>query len=204
MGYENAPATKIMATNCCCCGKALVDSVSVETGVGPVCRKKYGYNKDVPEKVRALANMLVHALACAVSTATVTLKTLQSTEQLRLLGFPLIADIFLFNGSSISIEVREHEGEDRYFVRAPYDPAFNHSSWFSGRLGVKCPATLTPSTRKVFHWTFPKTEAARKHIFKALVKHHEGAMAIGPNGPFEIAPLKTAAQKAQAAQKEAA
>lgn len=33
--YENAPATKMLATNCVVCGRALVDAVSVEMGIGP-------------------------------------------------------------------------------------------------------------------------------------------------------------------------
>jgi len=45
MSYENAPATKMVATNCACCGKELVDAVSVETGVGPECRRRHGYKK---------------------------------------------------------------------------------------------------------------------------------------------------------------
>ena len=195
MGYENAPATKIMATNCACCGRPLVDAKSVETGMGPVCRKKYGYGVDVTEEARVRANSIIYGLAVAVSEGTVTVATLESVEELRDLGFPLIADIFLYNGASISIEVREHEGEDRYFVRAPYDPDFNNSSWFRGRFGVKVPASLTPSKRKVFHWTFPKTEAARRAIFAALLKHHAGRIAIGPNGPFEVRPLRTAEEK---------
>lgn len=41
--YENAPATRILATHCACCGRALLDAVSVEAGIGPDCRAKYGY-----------------------------------------------------------------------------------------------------------------------------------------------------------------
>lgn len=41
--YENAPATKLLATHCACCARPLVDAVSVETGVGPDCRKAHGY-----------------------------------------------------------------------------------------------------------------------------------------------------------------
>lgn len=43
MTYEAAPATTLVATQCACCARALVDAVSVETGVGPVCREKHGY-----------------------------------------------------------------------------------------------------------------------------------------------------------------
>lgn len=43
MSYETAPATKMLATFCACCARPLVDAVSVETGVGPDCRKTHGY-----------------------------------------------------------------------------------------------------------------------------------------------------------------
>ena len=33
--YTQAPATLMLATNCVCCGRALVDAVSVELGIGP-------------------------------------------------------------------------------------------------------------------------------------------------------------------------
>jgi hypothetical protein len=45
MSYENAPATKLLATHCACCARPLVDAVSVEAGVGPDCRKSHGYNE---------------------------------------------------------------------------------------------------------------------------------------------------------------
>jgi len=45
MSYVNSPACELVETNCCCCGRPLVDAVSVETGVGPDCRAKYGYGE---------------------------------------------------------------------------------------------------------------------------------------------------------------
>jgi hypothetical protein len=45
MSYESAPATKLLATHCACCSRPLVDAVSVETGIGPDCRKKHGYTQ---------------------------------------------------------------------------------------------------------------------------------------------------------------
>lgn len=66
MTYENAKATKILATHCCACGRPLVDAVSVELGIGPDCRKKY-----MPAKLggpaREEANRLVYRLALQVS-----------------------------------------------------------------------------------------------------------------------------------------
>lgn len=57
MTYENAPSTKLLATHCACCGRALRDAKSVERGVGPDCAEKYGYEEaqgpaNWPEAVR--------------------------------------------------------------------------------------------------------------------------------------------------------
>lgn len=43
MSYENAPATKMLATHCACCARPLVDAESVELGIGPDCRKRHGF-----------------------------------------------------------------------------------------------------------------------------------------------------------------
>ena len=63
MSYENAPATKMLATNCACCGRPLVDAKSVECGIGPDCREKYGVDVDVTEAAREEANKIVFQLA---------------------------------------------------------------------------------------------------------------------------------------------
>lgn len=41
--YTNAPATALVATHCAACGRPLLDAVSVETGMGPHCRKQHGF-----------------------------------------------------------------------------------------------------------------------------------------------------------------
>jgi len=64
MSYETAPATILLATRCCVCNRPLVDAVSVELGIGPDCREKYGYNVDVEPEAREAANKLVHRVAC--------------------------------------------------------------------------------------------------------------------------------------------
>lgn len=41
-GYEAAAATRLLATHCICCRRPLLDAVSVEAGMGPVCRQRHG------------------------------------------------------------------------------------------------------------------------------------------------------------------
>lgn len=61
-GYENAPATKLLATHCCMCSRPLVDAESVEAGIGPDCRKKHGYTKPDREVDLASAAGLIAAV----------------------------------------------------------------------------------------------------------------------------------------------
>lgn len=50
MSYENAPQTKLLATDCAVCSRPLCDAKSVELGIGPECRKKYGFEMDCTEE----------------------------------------------------------------------------------------------------------------------------------------------------------
>lgn len=44
-GYQNAPATTLLAVYCACCGTILGDAKSIEIGMGPHCRAKHGFRK---------------------------------------------------------------------------------------------------------------------------------------------------------------
>lgn len=79
-GYENAPATKLVATFCACCSRPLVDALSVETGVGPECRKKHGFTQpDVAVDVVAVVSALAATLPVDVYME-LTAKAALSTE----------------------------------------------------------------------------------------------------------------------------
>lgn len=43
--YTDAPATALVATVCAICNRELVDAVSVETGIGPTCRKRHSHGE---------------------------------------------------------------------------------------------------------------------------------------------------------------
>lgn len=68
MSYENAPATKFIAVNCCVCGRPLVDAISVEEGIGPICRDKFGLNKASDNA--DFAKALNYIIQCKTSPAT--------------------------------------------------------------------------------------------------------------------------------------
>lgn len=89
MSYENAPATKLLATACACCGRALVDAVSVETGIGPDCREKYGVTFDTTNDAHVEANALVFQVARKGMTAE---SARPIFDRLAALGFSVLAD----------------------------------------------------------------------------------------------------------------
>jgi hypothetical protein len=179
MSYETAPATQLLATFCACCGKELLDAVSIETGMGPVCRKKHGYTKqsgevsledawvlalDLPEARRAMidgdlrraANILVHRIACEQTGEKVARWTLA----LHHLGFSVLAERVskrLQGKKGLSVEV---EGSS-LIVKGPYNEAFLRCMWSvpgqrwdgarKARLvPVSCEGALFSALRKCF------------------------------------------------------
>lgn len=114
--YENAPATKMLNTHCVCCHRPLVDAVSVECGVGPICREKYGYEEIGAER-RDEANDIIHQCARKDATdedrkwAYLTLKEM---------GFHKIASAILHVGKAPVVKLRESSRGTGYYVTAPY------------------------------------------------------------------------------------
>jgi hypothetical protein len=115
MSYLNAPATGMLATYCACCSQPLLDAKSVELGIGPVCRKKHGFDLDVPEEARLAANKLVHEIACLQDDPDVRGRVVA----LSLLGFAKLADRIAKRVGCVRIEAAPGE----YHVRAPYNEA---------------------------------------------------------------------------------
>ena len=83
MSYLNAPATALIAVNCACCGKALVDAVSVSVGIGPICRAEY-LPADYDPAAHKAANVLIHEAAAEGTTA---LRQVEIGKELHALGY---------------------------------------------------------------------------------------------------------------------
>lgn len=189
-GYENAPATRMLATQCAVCRRPLVDAKSVELGIGPDCRRKYGFDENVSEQARQEANKIVHGIACEGGG----LKVAEGTVRLRELGFLKLAAIIMKRACPVRIE----QANDLLLVWAPFsDLATNLFRGISGRKWhgkdcqeqaqlrgrtCSCCAGLEPKERK-FN-SFPV--AQKEPLFKALVRAYNGQVAMGPKGAFKI------------------
>lgn len=68
--YTEAPACKMLATNCIICGRPLVDSRSVSMGIGPECAKymTIDVTGGISESTRKTANEYVFKAALASQT----------------------------------------------------------------------------------------------------------------------------------------
>jgi hypothetical protein len=166
MGYENAPATRILATHCVCCGRPLVDAVSVETGVGPDCRKKYGYAEG-PEEYRQQANQLVWQAATNWKHPNLVM---QLAQEIKELGFLRLGQRLL--DRLITVHIVERNGA--LSVETPYNPAAVESF------------RRIPGRR----WTDGKNViplSSKGSLFTLLQTHYRNHVAMGPKGLFVIA-----------------
>lgn len=175
MSYENAPATKMLATRCAVCAHPLVDAMSVEIGLGPDCRAKYGYDHihDCSEEDRAEANRLVYEIACDQKG---TARIASNSKRLFELGFSKLIVAILRRVATVQIGMTDDthaHGAGRLAVKTPYsEEAVTALRQVPGR--------RWDAENKVN--TFPAS--SRVPLFQALQKLFPGATAIGPKGPF--------------------
>lgn len=178
MSYENAPATKLLATHCICCGRELLDAVSVDLGIGPVCREKHGYDIAVNEEARSAANKLVHEAAARAGQAAQTTEDLEfaidAATKIEALGFSLLASKI----RERFISIRLTETTKMVQAKTPYSGAFVDSL----KRFVPYDARRWNKTEKV--WEVAITH--KVYLLKALADSFAGKPALGAKGFFYI------------------
>jgi hypothetical protein len=188
MSYENATATKLLATHCICCNRPLLDATSVERGIGPDCFKKFMGCKIQPNEAnRHEANEIVYHLALAISASQDREDELRyvgavavagALDRLRALGYDKLAAKL----EDVWVTIRITEEDGRLVVVAPYhEDAVKAMRAIPGRRWV--PA------RKVN--TFPPY--ARAYLWRVLQRFYAGQAGIGPKGPFVVTQEQNAA-----------
>lgn len=161
--YESAPATSLLSTTCAACGRPLLDAVSVECGLGPICREKNGY--DAHDEHRAEANALVHAVALGDVAKIARLEALGFVRLARTLRKRLLG--------RVTVEITELDGT--LIVSAPYrEEALEAWRSIPGRVW----------SQKARAYYIPATE--RRALWCVLKAHYSGESARGPKGDFTI------------------
>lgn len=167
MSYLSAPATAMVATYCAICSRDLLDAQSVETGVGPVCRSKYGMPEVLTDEQRASANKLVHFIAVRQRDCDEVRDALTGLDKL---GCDVLANRIrerLF-GKPVKIDI---DGDGRLVVKSPYNrDAVSDMQRIPGR--------RWNAEEKVN--TFPN--AAFEQLVTLITTHYGNTVVKGPKG----------------------
>lgn len=174
MSYENAPATRLLATHCAACRRPLVDATSVNCGMGPDCREKHGYYQDVGEEERQLANQLVYKVALGVEVSEMP----AICEKIHNLGFAKLAHVLLDRTAKVKINPIPNEPA-LLSIDTPYHPDY-----------VTALKAIHPRPR--WHkesktWIVSGATLANKQaVLNVLKTFFKGSLALGPKGAFVI------------------
>lgn len=152
VAYASAPAVALVATQCAVCARPLVDALSVEGGIGPECRRKYGYDSadtdadivtawkimtaiGVPpaggEAPVRMANRLVARIALHQTGPDAQ----QATIAVYALGYRSLAGRIAHRIGAVFVST----SETGFYVRAPYSEAFAglHVGQYDGATKVR-------------------------------------------------------------------
>jgi hypothetical protein len=180
MSYENAPATRLLATNCGCCGRQLVDAVSVEAGIGPECRKKHGYNQsegacDSLAVTKALGTLPTDSRLPALPATAIEpwlngdahkvaniLVQHIAVDPHGPMAAPYVAAVRALGYTKLATALAKHLGGIRveqvgetYEVRAPYNPVFGGNlRRISGYFDRATKSWRVPTRNRQMLWTF--------------------------------------------------
>ena len=170
MSYENAPATKLLATHCAICERPLVDAESVETGLDPHCRKQLfkGSDKDAPN--RETANKLIYVVAACRSTGDVR-GIVDAINGLHALGFSTVADKLAKAVATIKIELSTIAPV--IYVKTPYVDTKDWHYIVGQRWEPTKKARIVPVTERVA-------------LYRVLMAHWPNHIGLGPKGLFIV------------------
>ena len=192
-GYENAPATKMLATACVCCGRPLVDATSVELGIGSECRKEF--DGGISEETRKIANEFVFKAALLAQSGEIT-GVVEIAEKIRALGLPNLANkvVRRFRNADRYTEIVIAVEGDTYQVQTPFRRGAKKEfvdAWraIPGRR-FKNGANYIPMVQK-------------KALWKLLRRFFGGKIAKGPKGLFRIPEPEFKAEQGELALKTA-
>ena len=208
-----------ICTNCAHCGMTLSDALSIQVGLGPICRGRGGYKEDPvnsdemqamidlaeypelveflvehykPQGVRGLMNGLVKV--CALNRKSPVHEV--CCEAINSLGYHKLAS--LLRESLAVVEVtpsKEREGYLNIWVKkSAWTYAFTRSMYqIQGTTRSLKKGTLVPNfDGKSFSWVDGQKVANRKLLWDIIIRHYEGYICKTDKGAFKIKPKAVA------------
>ena len=177
MGYESSTQCQLLETYCCACGKELVDSISVQLGIGPDCRK--GFNDGISEETRRACNILTYDASVAAQEGNVV-KVRKISEMIRDLGLDSLADKIRdrFVNAERLAKIKIEEVPGGIIIKTPHkrDDSFV-SDWRA------IPGRRYRGAGK----NFIPTESKRA-VWELIKKWFPDIYGVGPQGAFKVPP----------------
>jgi hypothetical protein len=183
MGYEQATATKMLATHCCVCGRPLRDVASVEAGIGPVCAERlHVMTADLPAGVKAEVSRLVN-LASQAFSRTELAAMLDIAGKIAALGAATVAlkivEATVPDAVSIMPVTITEAGRtfDVYSLSGPYVDGTGAALRAAGVRGARYANKS---------WTVPRTADNRRALYAATITLYPGAPLVTPKGVSRV------------------
>jgi hypothetical protein len=184
MTYETAPATVMLATHCAICGRPLVDARSVETGIGPDCRAKYGKADVVTESQRSEANGIVYRLALwrsEVLGGPTIEEVAEDLRRVRQLGLFRLADVL----DERLCDVVLVETSACLELTTPFKPSF-----VSDLRSSSVPLRRWNAEKKAWEVAANASKEERARLWACVRRHFEGRLFKGPRGVTTITAMR--------------
>jgi uncharacterized Zn finger protein (UPF0148 family) len=174
----------MMQQHCAVCGMPIVDTISVNEGMGPDCREKAGMDIDVSPEARSEANKLVYQIAedrkhgkrnaDAWEAAIARINALGFTTLGALLSSKLTS---LVETATKTAKIVLTEKDGRIAVKSP---------WCAAALdGFRAlPGRRWDAANKCN--TIPATPEAKRALLALLRTHYAGKHALGAKGVFTL------------------
>lgn len=170
-GYEDAPATKLLATHCAVCARPLVDASSVESGIGPICAARYGGRIACDPAVRAEANKLIYEIARYQKGPEVD----AAVKRLHDLGFDVLAKRISKRLSKRVFSNPRIIDTGKYYVFTfPFSPSLVAA--------IKREVPGKAWAKEMGGWIIPYR--SKRDFFEYLKRNFSGRVIDGPKGPF--------------------
>ena len=185
-GYTTSPATRLLATHCCVCGRPLVDAESVRSGIGPICAERYGVGDNLRgTAAHTQANALVYLLSAEQKKSSWARISSLLAELRALPSFGVLADkIAARLTPKAEIKITLVDGGATLRVVAPYKAESTLA--FRAIPGRRFGKEIDPeSAKEIAYNTIPT--AQRRALWTLLKTHYAGLYASAPDGSvFEI------------------
>ena len=178
MSYVDAPACKMLATHCCCCGRPLVDAISVELGIGPECRK--GFDGNIDANTQDYCNRLTRLAAVAAQNGNIE-EVRRIAAEVDTLGLASLADKIRkrFVNAERKAKIKIVDCGDALIVETPFrrkDSSGFIEAWRNipgRRYDRSRNANVVPTAEK-------------RRLWELLKQFFPGEFGTGPQGLFRI------------------